>query len=194
MASIAISVCLLVISSSFGADSPTGVSAHLVIAALICTAMSLLAIGESRKLINSGASQMMVAGTLTRFMGLIWAWAALALSITYGTGILEWSSWLQHFLGAVVLSGLCLFLSRILHEGADAGAEDPGLLRMSRYIAAVTLFMAVVAVGLFGVMRLQDMPIVEQGVWAANNVFLFGAIALAAVSSYLLKASINEAH
>lgn len=193
MASIAVSVCLLVISAAVGATDPVGANIHLFIAGLVSTAMALLAISETRKLIQSGASQMIVAASLTRFMGLIWAWAALVISITYSTGILEWSSWWQYFLGLIVLSGLCLFLSSVLGKDGETGAVDEHMLQASRYIAVSTLLLMVTAALVFGISRINALPSLEQDIWAAQNVFVFGALALSAISTYLLKASVNEA-
>jgi hypothetical protein len=186
MMGIAISVCLLVISAAIGAQVPIVGNAHLIIAGLVSTVMALLAIGEARKLIQVGASDMMVTGSLMRFMGLIWAWAALAISITYGTGILEWSAWWQYFAGSMVLAGLFLFSSRLLCVASHQGRDQTKL--------RITLLATVTAIAFCGLNQLNMVSAIEIGTWAADNVFFFGAFALAAISSYLLKASVNEAH
>lgn len=186
MMGIAISVCLLVISAAIGAQVPIVANAHLIIAGLVSTVMALLAIGEARKLIQVGASDMMVTGSLMRFMGLIWAWAALAISITYGTGILEWSAWWQYFAGSMVLAGLFLFSSRLLCDASHQGRDQTKL--------RITLLATVTAIAFCGLNQLNMVSAIEIGTWAADNVFFFGAFALAAISSYLLKASVNEAH
>jgi hypothetical protein len=193
MMGIAISVCLLVISAAIGAQVPIVGNAHLIIAGLVSTVMALLAIGEARKLIQVGASDMMVTGSLMGFMGLIWAWAALAISITYGTGILEWSAWWQYFAGSMVLAGLFLFSSRLLCVASHQG-RDQTKLRITQYMAGITLLATVTAIAFCGLNQLNTVSAIEIGTWAAENVFFFGAFALAAISSYLLKASVNEAH
>jgi hypothetical protein len=186
MMGIAISVCLLVISAAIGAQVPIVGNAHLIIAGLVATVMALLAIGEARKLIQVGASDMMVTGSLMGFMGLIWAWATLAISITYGTGILEWSAWWQYFAGSMVLAGLFLFSSRLLCDASHQGRDQTKL--------RITLLATVTAIAFCGLNQLDMVSAIEIGPWAADNVFFFGAFALAAISSYLLKASVNEAH
>lgn len=190
MMSIAISVCLLVITAAAGAYDQAMAHANLLVAALVSIAMALLALRDTRQLLKGGASDMIVAGSLMRFMGLIWAWAALAISVTYGPGFLSWSSWWQYFIGFVLLSGLCLFVSRLLCE---AEGPDEKLLKTAQYIGGATLFAMVTSIAVFGTNRLAAVPTLEADSWAATNVLLFGAIALAAVSSYLLKASVNEA-
>jgi len=192
MSGIAASVCMLVISAAIGAHVPAAVNAHLVIAGLVSTVMAQIAISETRKLIQSGATDMAVAGSLMRFMGLIFAWAALAISVTYGTGILKWSAWWQYFAISMVLAGLCLFVSRLLCE-AVGQHRDQSMLHLTRYLAGTTLFATVIAIAFFGLNRLDPVSTLATSTWAADNVFFFGAFALAAVSSYLLKASINEA-
>jgi hypothetical protein len=186
MMGIAISVCLLVISAAIGAQVPIVANAHLIIAGLVSTVMALFAIGEARKLIQVGASDMMVTGSLMGFMGLIWAWAALAISITYGTGILEWSACWQYFAGSMVLAGLFLFSSRLLCDASHQGRDQTKL--------RITLLATVTAIAFCGLNQLNMVSAIEIGTWAADNVFFFGAFALAAISSYLLKASVNEAH
>lgn len=193
MLSIAVSVALLVISASVGASVPMMASAHLFVAGLVSTVMALLAISETRKLIQNEESQMVIAGSLMRFMGLIWAWAALVVCVTYGTGILIWSEWTQYFGASVLASGICLFVSRMMVENAATG-EDDSLLQVGRYIAVATLLVSVISAGVFGVSRINGLLLAEQGAWAANHVFMFGALALAAVSAYMLKASVNDAH
>ena len=190
MLSIAISVALLVISAAMGADVPQMANGHLFVAGLISTVMALLAISETRRLIRDRQPQMVIAGSLMRFMGLVWAWAALVISITYGTGILEWSEWPKYFVGSMLLSGLCLFVSRMMIEHSADG-EDETMLTISRYIASATLLVSVISAGVFGVTRMNGLA--EQGAWAANHVFMFGAQALAAISAYLLKAGADEA-
>lgn len=189
MASIALSVSFLVVTAAVGLYVPAMATAHLVIAGLVSTVIALLAFADTRKMIQAGAPEMKVAGSLMRYMGLIWAWLALVISVTYGTSILEWSGWWQYFLSFIVLAGLCLFMSRILR---DADEFDAHILRISRYIGCVTLFGTMTALAVFAVNRVNMFP-AETHSWAASNVFVFGALALAAVSSYMLKASANQA-
>jgi hypothetical protein len=192
MLSIAISVCLLVIAAATGADVQMAVRGHLIIAGLVSIVMALLAISETRQLIRSGATDMLITGNLMRFMGLIWAWVVLTISITYGTGIVEWSAWLPYFTASAIFAGLFLFISRLLCDAARNG-RDETMLRVCQYMAGITLFAMVMAIAFYGLNRLNTVSAIETGTWAADNVFFFGAFALAAVSAYLLKASVNEA-
>lgn len=196
MSSIAISVCLLTLTAATGDTTPMMASAHSIVAALVSVVMALLAISETRKLIQSGATDMTIAGSLMRFMGLIWAWLALVVSVTYGTGILEWSAWWQYFIAFMVFSGLSLFVSRLLCEAHQrvGGDIDEPLFRTSQYIACTTLFVTVTAMAVYGINRINSAPVAEVDIWAADNAFVFGALALAAISSYMLKAGVRQAH
>ena len=51
----------------------------------------------------------------------------------------------------------------------------------------------VMAALIFAINRISALPSPDLDVWAAHNVFMFGALALAAISTYLLKASVSEA-
>ena len=187
MATIAISVSLLSISAALGGFHPAFATLHLFVAGMVATVMALIALREARELANSGETRGLVASSLTRHMGLLWAWGALVIIITYGTGILAWSGYWQYFLTFMVFSGLCLFLSKVLQEDHEAGRPDEKMLRVSLALAVTTLFTVVIAVGAIGFARLGGVQAAESNVWAADHVFVYGGLAMAVVASYLLK-------
>ncbi len=193
MATIAISVSMLAISAAMGGYDPAFATLHLLVSGMVATIMALLALREARELSSDGETRGLVAANLTRHMGLLWAWGALVLVITYGTGILAWSAWWQYFLSFMVFAGLCLFLSKILQEDHDAGRPDEKMLRVSLALAVTTLFVVVVASGAIGFARLGGVQAAESAVWAADHVFVFGGLAMAVVASYLLKTSVSAA-
>lgn len=189
MSTIAVSVSLLAISAALGGYDPAFATLHLLVAGVVATVMALLALREARELASNGETRGLVAANLTRHMGLLWAWGALVLVITYGTGILAWSAWWQYFLSFMVFAGLCLFLSKILQEDHDAGRPDEKMLRVSLALAVITLFVVVVASGAIGFARLGGVQSAGSDIWAADHVFVFGGLAMAVVASYLLKTS-----
>ena len=193
MLSIAVSVACLVIAAGAGALVPVMVNVHMMIAALIATVFALIAFRDTRQLIREGHSRTVVAASVTRFMGLVWAWGALVLIVTYGTGILTWSEWWKFFLAFMVVSGLCLFLSATMKKDASENSEDEFMLRVGQLVALVTVFSMLLTAGFIGFGRLGGLEDFERDAWAANHVFLFGAIALMAISAYALKASAEQA-
>jgi len=124
---------------------------------------------------------------LSRNMGLIWIWGALSLLVTYATGIVSWREWPAFFVVFAGLGAACLFLGSRL---PDANAT---LLKVSRYLGMLQLGgMLVVMIGLVvdGKMsRFLEIQDRNWQDWAANNYFFFGAMALAILSAYGLRAT-----
>jgi hypothetical protein len=104
-----------------------------------------------------------------------------------GRGILSWSPWWQYFLSFMVLSGLCLFVSKVITDDQLAGRPDDKMQRVCLGLAATTLFIVVMAVGAIGFARLAGYKPHETGAWAADHVFVFGGMAIAVVAGFLLK-------
>lgn len=194
MFAIAISVALLVISAAAGSMDPAMGSVHMTIAASVAIVFALVSFRDTRQLIQSGAPRSAIYAMSTRFMGLIWTWGALALAVTYGTGILRWPNWQPFFIVALSAAGLCLFVSLTLRADLERGHHDSKLLQIGGYLAGAQLFAMIAimaALATRGGSSLSSASAEES--WAAYQVFLFGALGLAAVSAYALKASIGEA-
>ena len=193
MLSIAFSVMFLVISAAGRAIDPQMAYVHMLIAAAVAVAFALISVRDTRKLIQAGASRNEVYASTTRFMGLIWTWAALALVITYGTGVLEWQGWWQFFLISIVFAGLCMFLSLTLRKDVERGTTDDGVLQLGGLITIFQLAGMVAVIVALAFNRSEFFAATGADNWAANHVFLFGAVALAATSAYTLKAAIGDA-
>jgi FtsH-binding integral membrane protein len=193
MVSISVSVMLLVISAAGRAMDPQMAYVHMAVAALVALVFALIAMRDTRKLIHAGAPRNAIYASTTRFMGLVWSWAALALVITYGTGILQWANWHHFFTITFVLAGLCLFLSLTIRKDVERGTADDKVLQLGGVITTLQLA-GMVAVIVSLAFNRSDLFAVSGGEsWAANHIFLFTALALAATSAYTLKAAIGEA-
>jgi hypothetical protein len=187
MTTISVSVALLVVTAAMGISMPAFSLVHFLITGMVASVMAILALREARATAAAGGTRALVAAGLTRHMGLLWAWAALVIVVTYGTAILEWSPWWQYFLSFMVFSGLCLFVSKVITEDQLAGRPDDKMQRVCLGLAATTLFIVVMAVGAIGFARLAGHQPHETGAWAADHVFVFGGIAMAVVAGFLLK-------
>lgn len=188
MLSIAVSVAALVVTAALKSTSGVQMAyTHMAITAAVSIAFALVYIRETEVLRSAGAKEGEVAANTSRFMGLIWCWGALALIITYGTGILHWKEW-WHFFGAFFLaSGLCLFLSATLKKDVREGRQDATLLSIGRYLAIGQLVgMVITMIGLIVDGKMTRFMVPRHTDWAANNVFFFGALAIAIVSAYAL--------
>jgi hypothetical protein len=155
--------------------------AHMAIAATMSVIFAVMAIRECRAMLDAGAAPPEVSGNNAVYMGLVWAWGALMLFITYGTGILAWKEWWPFFIAFTVAGGLCLFLAVNLKK-------DTTMLRWARYLALIQFVaMIVVMLGLLIDGKMVRFLNPRHTDWAANNIFFFGALALAAISGYALK-------
>jgi uncharacterized membrane protein len=190
MSSIGISVALLVITAAVKSANPAMAYAHMAIAAVMALVFALIAIRETRQLVTSGASRPAVAAETARFMGYVWAWGALGLVISYGSGIVDWHEWLTFFIAFAVFAVASLFFSKMLQRDADEGKEDEAILKAGRYLAWIQLVgMIAVVVGLIIDGKMTRFLVPRYGDWAANNIFFFGAIAIGAISAYAIKVS-----
>jgi hypothetical protein len=123
-------------------------------------------------------------------MGYVWAWGALGLVISYGSGIVDWHEWLTFFIAFAVFAVASLFFSKMLQRDADEGKEDEAILKAGRYLAWIQLVgMIAVVVGLIIDGKMTRFLVPRYGDWAANNIFFFGAIAIGAISAYAIKVS-----
>ena len=161
--------------------------AHMALSAIMALFVAFIAVRENNKAIASGASAAAVGAINARYMGLVWAWGALVLVITYSS-VLEWKEWREFFAASVAFAGLCLFFSVLLGRSAKDGQEDSTLLKWSRYLAMGQLAGMIIAmVGLLidgKMVRYQNPRYTD---WAANNVFFFGALALAVISYFAIR-------
>ncbi len=188
MLSIAVSIALLVITAALKAANPSMAYAHMAIAAVMAVVFALLAVRETDQLVKAGGSRPAVAAQTARFMGYVWTWGALALVISYGSGVVAWHEWLTFFIGFAILAAASLFFSFMLQRDADEGKEDEAILKLGRYLAWAQLFgMILVVVGLIIDGKMTRFLVPRHGDWAANNIFFFGAIALGVISAYAIK-------
>lgn len=186
--SIAISVAVLVLSAAMRQQAGVQmVYAHMLTTAAVSVAFALMYIREAEMLRSAGAKAAEMAANTARHIGLVWAWAALALIVTYGTGILHWKEWWQFFGAFFLAAGLCLFMSATLAKDARAGHEDPTIMKIGQYLAIAQLVgMVITVLGLWLDGKMTRFLVPRHADWAANNIFFFGALAIAAISTYAL--------
>jgi hypothetical protein len=187
---IAISVPALAITAAGRPNNVQLAYAHMAIAAAVSLVFAAMAIRECRSMLGSGAAPFEVAGNNARGMGMVWAWGALTLVITYGTGLLAWKEWWHFFIAFTVAAALCLLFYAALKRSVRFGLQDETTLRWARYLAMIQLVgMIVVMLGLLIDGKMVRFHNPRYTDWAANNIFFFGALALALISGHALKAS-----
>jgi hypothetical protein len=104
----------------------------------------------------------------TRLAALTYAWAAAAFFAIYGLSGLEWRHGFQYGTGAALFAaGLLAYV----HWMGKSGKEEapPPLLNVIHMSAVMTALVFLIFSG-----KLQS----TKGDWAANNIFLYGALTL----------------
>lgn len=191
--SISISVALLVWTAAAKATNPDMAYAHMAIAAISAICFALFAVRDTRRTVDAGASRSAISANSAWSMGYVWVWGTLGLLITYASGAAAWHEWLHFFLAFAVAGAAALFFANLLQRDANAGKEDDAILKISRYLAYAQLFgMFVVMIGLIIDGKMTRFLVPRHGDWAANNIFFGGALALAVISAYALKASASK--
>lgn len=185
---IALSAAALVVTAAARAGNIQMAYAHMLLAAVAAIVFAAIAIRECRTLLQSGAKYAEIAATNARSMGLLWIWGALALLLTYGTGVLGWREWWQYFIAFAAAAGLSLLFSRMLAKDAARGTEDMGVMKLGRYLAIIQLAGMIIAMaGLLIDGKMTRFRNVRYTDWAANDVFFFGALAIALISAFALR-------
>ncbi|MEZ5925422.1 MAG: hypothetical protein R3D57_13660 [Hyphomicrobiaceae bacterium] len=183
------------------ASAMPSVELHALISAMICLVIAVLAVRENEAAPRSDADVYALSATNARYMGIVWAWGAVTLTLTYAL-VLHWPEWWHFVLPFSAAAVLCLCFANLLTKGIEKSTAER-ILKISRFLAIVQLVGAVAAmVGLFidgKLPFLTGMPSLIEGHyrlgakdWAANDVFFFGAAALAVISAVALR-SYNRA-
>lgn len=163
---------------------------HMAVAAVIALFMALAALRANTKATEAGDSEASVAALNARYMGIVWSWGSLALFITY-ISVLSWKEWWQFLIAFVLAAAISMFFAILLRREAEQDTEDPALLNLARILAIVQLAgMLAIMVGLLIDGKMQRFVGAKvHSDWAANNVFFFGAMALALISWMAIKAN-----
>ena len=121
-------------------------------------------------------------------MGLVWIWGALSLFVTYFF-ILTWKEWLV-FTGAFAAVGiLCLLFAAALDNDEQKGRKDQTMLSLARYLSIgqiIGMVLAMVGLVIDGKFPVTVKANAGWQDWAANNIFFFGALAIAIITANAL--------
>lgn len=190
MSALAGSIVLLLLTAAKGAFY-----LHMLVTATVAILLAYTAIRESRSLRASGKSEFVIAGSNARFMGLVWAWGAIALFTTYSF-VLSWKEWVPFFIAFFVAAGICMYFAGSMRKDIAAGTTDPVMKVIGRYLTiAQVVGMLIATIGLLVDGKLNRFAKARPGWedWAANNIFFFGAISLAAIGLHALITDHREA-
>ena len=118
---LAFCVCATVLTAAV-----KGPALHITACALVALALVIVAVWDHQRLINSGAPTNAVASSTARYLGLVWAWGALAILLMY-VALLDkrWPEWWQFFLGFSFAALASILFSNMLDRDRAAGRSDP---------------------------------------------------------------------
>lgn len=181
---------MLGIAFSAGAMVLTvALAAHLAqfaLAAIIVTFIAISAIRDYSALDGEHPSRR--AAVLARYMGMLWCWAAMSISLIYGF-LMQWSAWYGVFFVLVMGAGLCLFIANVLERDAAEDALDSRMIGLVNLIAKIQFGATCVAVG--GLVAFGKLSVDAFGgdaKWAAVNILLCMGLALAGLSGFAIAA------
>jgi hypothetical protein len=183
---VALTLSILAIIFTAALNSPV---AHMMASGLVSTALALTAIREHNQLRAAGASRSEIGSSTARNTGLIWAWGALGLCITYAL-ILEnhFPEWWHFGLGFALAAVASIVFSNMLDRDQVSGKVDKSVMSIGRVL--VMLQLLGVTAGAIALLWDGKFPrAVSFPDWAACNIFFFGALAIGAISLNALLAS-----
>lgn len=178
---LTIGICALILAAGSGVAHY-----YMAVTALISFAIAAIGLRDIISLDKANAPLSAVSASTARYMGLVYAWGALALFATYYFILPEWREW-PVFCGALaVVAAISLFFAVAMSNDVARGKDDPTLLKIGRILTIVQFSGTVAAV--IGLMIDPDKQFLNTAKldWAAQTIFLFGSIALAAISAAAL--------
>jgi hypothetical protein len=175
--SLAAAVCATVLATAPG--EPT---LQMLSVAGVCLVIAVIAIRDHQHLMNIGAPTGAIASSTARYLGLVWAWAALTVLITYLFVIEKrWPEWWQFFIGFAFASVASLAFANLLDRDRAAGRSDEALVKVGRVLIQAQL-VGMIA-GIISLFVDNKFPrAATHADWAGCNIFFFGALAIAVIS------------
>ena len=177
MLALAAAVCATVLAAA--AHQPP---LHMAVAGVAGLALTFMAIRDRQRLMIAGATTSAVASSTARHLGLVWAWAALAVAATYLLIIeTRWPEWWQFFIGFAFAAIASFVFASMLDRDAAAGRGDDTLVKFGRLLVQVQI--VGMAAGIISLFVDGKFPrAVNHADWAGCSIFFFGALAIAAIS------------
>jgi len=174
---LAAAVCATVLAAA--ANQPP---LHMAVAGVAGLALTFMAIRDRQRLMFAGATTSAVASSTARHLGIVWAWAALAVAASYLLIIeARWPEWWQFFIGFGFAAIASFVFASMLDRDAAAGRGDDTLVKFGRLLVQVQI--VGMAAGIISLFVDGKFPrAVNHADWAGCSIFFFGALAIAAIS------------
>ncbi|MCU0733276.1 MAG: hypothetical protein MUE84_17070, partial [Hyphomonas sp.] len=121
---LTIGLCTLVLAAGSGVPQY-----YMAVTALISFAIAALGLREIIALDNASAPLSAVSASTARYMGLVYAWGALALFVTYKYILPEWREWPVFFGALSLVAVISLFFASAMSNDVARGKDDPTMLK-----------------------------------------------------------------
>ncbi len=159
---------------------------HMGITALVTLTIAIVGVQSHRRLAADGANRSGLAANTARYVGLVWIWAGAAMLVIYSF-ILTWRESFVFVVGLLIVGALCVGLARMFQRDGDAAREDATMLGISRTLNGLQVAgMLIAMVGLIADGKFGSNDALSRPDWAANNIFFFGAFAVAALGIHAM--------
>lgn len=183
MAAFTFGTCLTVLSA--GSEN---YSLHLAVTAIVSLGIAIAAVRAQRREAGGTGSRAALAASTARYVGLVWIWAASALLVTYEV-LLTWRESWTFVIGLAIVGAVCLLLAILFDRDAKTKKEDASILGLARTLNVLQVVgMLIAVIGLIADSKFGPSAVgTARPDWAANNIFFFGAIAVALIGAHALK-------
>jgi positive regulator of sigma E activity len=180
MSALTISLCATILSAAAGMPA-----LHMSVTALVTLAIAIVAVQAYRALATQRTSRSALAANTARYIGLVWIWAGIAIFVTYSFILSNWREWGQFSGGTLFVGCMCLALAVMFQRDADEGHDDESILKVARLLNVVQIVgMLIAAIGLVADHKFDFGMSATRPDWAANNIFFFGALAIACIGAH----------
>lgn len=186
MIALTLSICAIILTAAMN-----DATLHMIASGAVSVVFALTAIREHNALRAAGASKSEIGASTARNTGLVWAWGAVGIFVTYAFIMPQrWPEWWHFFLGFAIAAVASIVFSNMLQRDTDAGRVDEPVMKVGRALVMVQL--GGVIAGVISLFIDGKFPrAVTYPDWAGCNIFFFGALAIAAISLNALSTAKN---
>ena len=174
--SCVLSIVVAVLAAARGANVPLGLAVGLFAVQVLLTLWRINASTWRAGTLHTPAADWALNNTV--LTAIVYAWGAAALFCIYGLSGLHWRHWWQYGAGMALLAGVALLCAR--HLASERGLKTRA--STLNIIMAITVAQAVSVAGALVYLVASGALDTRKGDWAANHVFVAGALTIGAIS------------
>jgi hypothetical protein len=173
---IGVSLGLMLVTAAADMDG-----LHLMLASLITSCIAACGIRDVFKFEEDRNCPTGRAAILSRYIGVMWAWSAIAILITYDL-VLSWDGWYIAFLILSIGAAASLFVSSILKREATTRDGDLRLVGMVDVVARAQFVISCLALGALLAGGKFSNVAGGDAAWASVNICISAAMGFAVLN------------